>query len=291
MENGIDLHIHSTYSDGTCTPQQLVQLAKDISLGAMSLTDHDTLEGIPVMRELCRQNQIPFIPGIEISTDYYNKTKGIHKEVHMLGYFVDETNTTLLSYLDEFHHLRNHRNEEMVALLQEHGFSITYKDLLEQNKNAVITRANIARYLLDTNQVKSIKHAFDKYLGDDCCCFVQRKKVSCEKAIQMIHEAGGMAFIAHPPLYRLKEKELETLISHLKSEGLDGIEAVYSTYHNNEEQLMKHFAKEYHLLISGGSDFHGSNKPYLHLGKGRGNLYVPFEIYEKIVESHEQTLL
>lgn len=287
MAPGIDLHVHSTYSDGTYTTKELVQYAKNINLLAIALTDHDTVKGNHEMRKLCMEESIDFVSGIELSTQYHFSSST--QEVHLLGLFVDETKPVFHSYEEEFAKSRDMRNQQIVEKLNDHGFSITMNELQKTYPNSVLTRAHIGRYLFDTKQVPSINHAFKQYLGDNACCYVDRKKIETREAISLVHEAGGLAIIAHPPLYNLKAKALDSMICDLKNHGLNGIEAVYSTYHNNEEHDMKALAQKYQLLISGGSDFHGSNKPYIHLGKGRGNLYVPYEIYENLSKIHSHS--
>lgn len=286
MENAIDLHVHSVHSDGTLTVKELVEYAENINLRAIALTDHDSVDGVAEMQKLCREAGIDFVPGIELSTEYTSPDGAFSKEVHLLGYFIDEKNEDFRHYLAEYLHSRLHRNEQMVEKLQAHGISITMEDLETLYPDSVITRAHMARYLFDTKQVKNMNEAFKKYLGDTAPCFVSRKKVSTKDAIALIHAAGGLAVLAHPPLYNLKDKPLNEMISSLTRVGLNGIECVYSTYYNDEEHRMKKFAKEYNLLMTGGSDFHGSNKAYIHLGKGKGNLYVPYELYEKLEKAH-----
>lgn len=288
MEHAIDLHVHSTHSDGTSTPSELVAMAKKIGLTALALTDHDSVSGISTMRNLCLTHGIQFVPGIELSTAYQLPGSNKEIEVHILGYYIDENDKRFNSYLSSYIVSRDKRNEQMVALLQENGLSITIADLKKLYPDSTITRAHLARYLYDTNQVKSMNEAFNKYLGDGAKCYVSRKKVSSKDAIALIHDAKGIAVLAHPPLYNLSLKDQEAMVSALSSYGLDGIEAVYSTYHNGQEAEMKRLAKEYQLIITGGSDFHGTNKPYIHLGSGRGNLYVHDSIYYDMKQYYQE---
>lgn len=285
MDNAIDLHVHSTCSDGTLSVDELADLAEEIHLQALALTDHDCIDGNPRMAALCRGKNIDFIPGVELSTGYLHPS-GKEIEIHVLGYYIQST-PEFSKYLQEYRYNRDHRNEEMIALLNQNGFSFTYQDFLSYFPKGVLTRAHIARYLYDHKMISSIPEAFDKYIGDGCCCYVNRRKVCAEEAITLIHAAGGMAFLAHPTLYHLNYKEIRELISFLGNTGLDGVEGIYSTYKNEEAATIQQYAKENNLLISGGSDFHGANKPYIHLGSGRGNLHVPYSIYEKIQYAHE----
>ena len=274
----IDLHVHSTFSDGTFTPEQLVSAAIDADLSAIAITDHDTTDGISDAKYAATNSNLEIIPGVELSCEYNQK------EVHMLGFYLDDNNPTLAKHLKNFQNSRSARNEEMVQLLAAEGLDISYEQLLADNPDCVITRANIARYLVDHGCVKDMATVFSKYIGDDCRCFVPRKKISPTQAIQLIHEAGGVAFLAHPLLYRMSTVSLNTLVNELASAGLDGIEAIYATYQPGDERNMKKLANDHHLLISGGSDFHGANKPFIRLGSGMGHLFVPYDVLTKIKE-------
>lgn len=170
----------------------------------------------------------------------------------------------------------------MVEALQKEGLSITMEELVAENPDCVITRANIARFLYEHGQIKSVREAFDRYIGDHCKCYVGRLKVASTDAVRLIKEAGGTAILAHPLLYGLSNTNLQKMIDELKPAGLDGLEAIYSTYTTGEEQQMKRLARENGLLISGGSDFHGSNKPDIALGRGRGHLYIPYSVLTDI---------
>ena len=259
----IDLHVHSTESDGTLTPKDLVAEAKKAGLAAFALTDHDTCQGVCKAMPLAASAGIELIPGIELSTDYHGK------EVHIVGLYIDIENEQLLKKTAEYRKCRSERNALMVEALRKEGLSITMEELVAENPDCVITRANIARFLYEHGQIKSVREAFDRYIGDHCKCYVGRLKVASTDAVRLIKEAGGTAILAHPLLYGLSNTNLQKMIDELKPAGLDGLEAIYSTYTTGEEQQMKRLARENGLLISGGSDFHGSNKPDIALGKGR----------------------
>lgn len=279
----VDLHVHSTESDGTLSPEEVVFAAKEAGLSALALTDHDTASGVNKAAPAAAVCGIELIPGIELSTQYQiSSSKNGEKEVHIVGLYIDPDNGTLQQKTAEFRACRDDRNEKMVEALQNEGFSITMKDVIAENPDSVITRANIARYLYNHGEIKSIQEAFDKYIGDGCRCYVGRFKVTPMEAVTLIHEAGGIAILAHPLLYHMSSVNLQRLLDDLKAVGLDGIEAIYSTYTTGEEQLVKKLAAQNNLLISGGSDFHGANKPSIHLGTGRGHLYIPYSILENI---------
>lgn len=272
----IDLHVHSTESDGTFTPKDLVAEAKKAGLAAFALTDHDTCQGVGKAMPCATSAGIELIPGIELSTDYHGK------EVHIVGLYIDIENEQLLKKTAEYRKCRSERNALMVEALQKEGLSITMEELVAENPDCVITRANIARFLYEHGQIKSVREAFDRYIGDHCKCYVGRLKVASTDAVRLIKEAGGTAILAHPLLYGLSNTNLQKMIDELKPAGLDGLEAIYSTYTTGEEQQMKRLARENGLLISGGSDFHGSNKPDIALGRGRGHLYIPYSVLETI---------
>ena len=272
----IDLHVHSTFSDGTNTPQELVSLANKIGLSAMALTDHDTCEGVPFARDAAKGTPLKVIPGIELSTEYH------HTEVHIVGLNIDPDNRELLEATREFRHKREHRNELMIELLRQQGFSITMEELIADNPDAVITRANIARFLVDHGEIGSVNHAFERYLGDDCSCYVPREKITPARACTLIQQAGGIPILAHPVLYHMKKAQLEQLIQELIPYGLKGMEVYYSTYDRGQTKDMKNLADEYGLVATGGSDYHGDNKPYIHLGPGKNNLNIPDSILSKL---------
>lgn len=272
----IDLHIHSTYSDGTQTPSEILEHAHRIGMEAMALTDHDTCDGVKEAIASAITYNIELIPGVELSTEEDGQ------EIHVVGLFIDPENEALCKAMKEFRYARDHRNEMIVEKLKEQGFDITMEALIKDNPNAVITRANIARFLVDHKQIGSVNHAFDRYLGDDCCCYVPRPKISPAKACELITEAGGLPILAHPVLYHMKKDELRNLITKLIPSGLKGIEVYYSTYDRGQERDMKEIAEEFNLLLSGGSDFHGDNKPYIHLGTGKNNLNIPYSLLEKM---------
>ena len=272
----IDLHTHTTESDGSFSPEELILEAKKIGLSAIAITDHDTVAGIEKAMPIAKANQIELIPGIEFSTDFNGK------EVHVVGLYIDINNQHLRTKVKEFKECRDKRNEIMVKNLQQEGFSITMEELLLENPDCVITRANIARFLYEHEMIPSIQTAFEKYIGDHCKCYVNRFKITPMDAVRIIKEAGGTAILAHPLLYRLSKENLQLLIEQMKEAGLDGIEAIYCTYTPSEERQMKALAKKNKLLISGGSDFHGTTKPKLALGTGYGNLYIPYSVLEEI---------
>ena len=273
----IDLHVHSYESDGTLSPTQVVQKAAEAGLYAIALTDHDTVSGIAEALEAGRQYGVRVIPGIEISAA---RNGG---DVHILGYGVDWHATEFLKELDKIRLIRLERNVKMAKLLEDHGFSITYEDLIEKfGDRSTITRAHFARYLYDTKQIGSIAEAFDKYIGQGCPCYLPKEEITIERAMAILRMAGARSVLAHPMLYELGNEGLEELVDRLVELGLYGIEAVYTTYSQDEENYVKKLAKRKGLVLTGGSDFHGDNKPKIAIGKGYGGLYVPADLLNNL---------
>lgn len=281
----IDLHVHSTRSDGTFSPTELVDYAISKNLTAFALTDHDSVDGLAeasVYAESLKAKgmTVPeIIPGIELSTEYQGK------DIHMVGLYIDYHDPDFLKYLRDFIASREERNYKMCAKLREHGIPITYEELLAAFPGSVITRAHYARYMMEHGFIKSIAEAFERYVGDRCPCFVPREKVTPEQGIELITRAGGIPILAHPILYKLGKAHLDDLVGRLKDAGLKGIEVIYSTYDASDERQIRSLARKYDLLESGGSDFHGNNKPGLDLGVGYGKLCVPDYLLDEIKKS------
>lgn len=282
----VDLHVHSSRSDGTLSPARLVDYAMEKKLAAFALTDHDTVDGLDEAMEYAgwlaasrpgSRGIVPeVIPGIEFSTEYRGR------DIHILGLYIDHKNPLLRTHLKTFVDARIERNRKMCRRLQENGISVTYESLLSEFPGSVITRAHYAKYMLMHSYIQTMKEAFDLYVGDQCPCFVPREKVTPIQAVQLILAAGGIPILAHPVLYHMDSAELEKLVRELKNHGLIGLEAIYSTYNESEERNIRTLAARYGLLISGGSDFHGSNKPGLDMATGYGKLFVPYSVLKDI---------
>lgn len=269
--DAIDLHVHSNISDGTLSPKELVLYAKKNQLRAFALTDHDTIKGIAKAKEEGKNHNIEIISGIELSTFYQNT------ELHILGLFIDETNSYFLNKLEQFILEREKRNEKMIYLLNKLGINIRLEDVINVAKDAVITRAHIAKALYLKGFVKSFEEAFEKYIGNNCIAYVSREIITPKKAINLILKAGGIPILAHPFIYNFSQSQLKNVIDELTLLGLKGIEAIYSLHSPQEESFLKQIARNNELLISGGSDFHGTNKPFIDLGCGKGHLYIPYK--------------
>ncbi len=268
----IDLHVHSNRSDGTFSPAQLVELALQKGLRAFALTDHDTVAGIAEAMDAAAGTSVEVVPGIEFSTRY------LEKEIHIVGLDFDWKSPAFAERLRHFQDSRSVRNEIMIQKLQHDGFDISMEQMQEAFGDAVCTRAHIARYLADQGYVSEIPEAFARLIGEGCPYYVPREKVTPMQAVRLIFQCGGIPVLAHPMLYHLAPDDMDTLLRELKKAGLMGIEALYSTHSAADENLVRLMAKQHGLLISGGSDFHGANKPDIELGTGRGNLRIPGHI-------------
>lgn len=277
--NYIDLHVHSSASDGSFTPEEVVELAKNAALSEFALTDHDTVDG--VAQAIAHANSIggiTVIPGIELSC-YYGK-----REIHIVGLFVDYKDSYFLSELQKLKDAREARNERMVQNFVDAGIELTIDELKHGNPNSVITRAHFARVLVEKGYCKDKNEAFDKYLGIGCPFYLPKPKVTPEHVLKLIQDAGGTAILAHPYSYKFSKTEVESLLDYLIPLGIAGIECYYSTYDNGQVQELRSMALAKGLLVSGGSDFHGVVKPDISIGTGRGNLKVPAKLLDLIKE-------
>lgn len=277
----IDLHVHSCYSDGTMTPKELVDLAIDSNLVAMALTDHDTVDGVAEAVAAAEDKNIRVIPGVEVSCEY-TISPSRKKEIHILGYNLDYTQPELVETLSEVAKERDNRNRRMCENLNAAGFPIDYESLTARFDGMILTRAHFARFLLEKGAIPSIDFAFKKILAQDGPYFVSRKYLTPQSGIELIKKAEGIPVLAHPLLYKMSVTELHQLLEELKSYGLCGIEAMYSRNRGNDEAFVRKLAQNFDLFITGGTDFHGTNKPDLELGRGEGNLRVPVMLLENL---------
>lgn len=270
----IDLHTHSTFSDGTFTPLQLVKYAEEKGLKAFALTDHDTTEGIKEAKSI--ETNVEVISGVEISTRYDKK------EIHIVGLYVNENDADLNKQLKYYREKRVTRNFEILEKLNSLGVDITIDDVKESCTGDVISRAHIAKALVSKGFVGSYTEAFDRYLGDNKCAYVPRETLNYEESMELITKAGGVPVLAHPLLYKMSDTNLENMMVKLRQKGLKAVEVYYSTHSNSDTQHIMAMANRVGLIYSGGSDFHGATKPKIDMGTGMGKLAVPYEILEKI---------
>lgn len=285
----IDLHVHSNASDGTFTPAQLVEEAFHNRLSAFALTDHDTIDGVSEAMEAAQHYKqlgkpVTVIPGVELSAEYGKK------DIHILGLLIDIENDTFCNSLKMAQIERENRNEKMADNLRQAGIDISLEELHAAEGDAILTRAHFAKYLLKHGYVSSIQNAFDHYLNENGPYYVPRKYLTPKQAIQLILEADGIPILAHPLLYKFSKEELEALVKQLKTYGLVGIETIYSANMGFDEGYIRGIANKFGLLMTGGSDFHGRNKPNIFLGSGHGNLKIPESILEYLINFKNKEL-
>jgi predicted metal-dependent phosphoesterase TrpH len=283
-QRGIDLHVHSTASDGTLTPAQILELAQAQHLRAIAITDHDTIDGSKEALQVGIPSSLHFLTGVELSAapPPFLRRSG---SFHILGYGLrlddDELNHTLLV----LQHARENRNPAIIESLGRLGFDMTLAEVVEMVGESQIGRPHIARVMLAKGYVHSIDEAFDRYLGTGKPAYVDKYRISCQRALDLIHGAGGIPILAHPYLLSLKDAvEVEKLVILLKKIGLGGIEALYPEHPPRATAFYKELADRHHLLITGGTDFHGSLKPDIQLGIGTGDFRVPFALYEQLID-------
>ncbi len=277
----IDLHVHSTASDGTASPRELAELALRQGLSAVAVTDHDTVLGYPELKEAGEELGIETVPGIEISTKF-------HRAVHILGYYIDPHSPHLEPVLNWVVEDRDKRNREMCRLMAADGLPVNYEDM-KQRFGEVIGRPHFADLLVELGLAKNVKDAFDRYVEKGQRYYVGRTILPIEQAIDIIRLSGGVPVLAHPFQYQLDDAGLRELIEHCIAQGLRGMECRYSGYGPEQSEYLEKLAEEYGLIKTGGSDYHGSNKPKIVLGRGiEENLHVPYEWLENLKEEAEK---
>ena len=279
----IDLHIHTTESDGSLTPSQVVRYAKEKGLKAIAITDHDTIHGNEEAIKEGISAGVEVIPGVEISVDYSQGT------MHMLGYFITTEDPILNEKLTLLQDSRADRNPKIIEKLNKLGLSLTYDEVVQVSGGGQVGRPHIAQILMKKGYTKSIKEAFDKYLGKGAPAYLDKFRLSAVEAITMITDAGGIPVLAHPFTLHLKSSdELDALLKKLVNQGLQGLEVYYSEHDERKTSSYRLLAKRYNLAITGGSDFHGKNMKGIDLGTGRGNLKIPYTALENLKNIWEE---
>lgn len=264
----IDLHVHSNASDGTLSPAEVVSLAAEKGLAAIALTDHDTIAGLPEAMAAARGLPIEIIPGIELSCQYEGE------EIHILGLYVAPEDPAFLEETGRLLVIREKRNDEMIRRFTEDGMALTREELTSGNPDTVITRAHFARILTEKGYVTTTKQAFSKYLKYGSRWCPKKETIEPARALKILTDCKASPVLAHPYQYNLGDAKLEALIASLKEMGLAGLEVYHSSNNQYESGKLKALAVKYGLFPTGGSDFHGTNKPDIEIGSGRGNLRV-----------------
>ncbi len=275
----VDLHLHSTASDGRLSPEEVISKAAALGLAIIALADHDTVDGIvPALREAQKFPQLKVIPAVEVSTDVPSG------EVHILGYFIDYTSRELAETLVRFRHSRERRAQGMVAKLADLGIHIEWQRVREIADTGTIARPHIARAMLEKGYIRSIREAFDKYIGRDGPAYVEREKLTPAEAVELVVQTNGLPVMAHP----LTAPEPEAMVAELKLAGLVGMEAYYNGYTIDEIERLARLANKHGLIVTGGSDYHGlgdSDETMM------GGADVPVESAERLMALAKQRAL
>jgi len=256
-----DLHIHSVFSDGSMTPEEIVKLAASNNIFTIAVSDHDTVEGVKYAKKAGEEYNVEIIPAIELST-FRGKA-----EIHILAYFIDDKNEVLLRKLKEIFQARVNRAKKMVRLLNEQGLDINFAEVKKIAGDDYIGRPHLARVMLEKGYIENIGEAFSRdYIGNDGKAYVSKYKISPEEGILLIKEAGGIPVVAHPAFVNhgdaLNREDIKGLVEH----GLMGIEVYQPKHSSYHVRYYRRIAEDLKLLITGGTDFHGENSPGIELG-------------------------
>ena len=271
----IDLHTHTTLSDGSMTPEELVRYALDKGLAAVAVTDHDNVGGVSRALDEGDKLGIEVIAGVEISVDFST-------EMHLLGYFPNGYSESILKMLEDLRERRELRNHKIVIKLEEIGFDIIMEEVNSKAEGGIVGRPHIARALAEKGYVESMNEAFEKYLGVGKPAYFRKDKLLPQEGIGEIIRAGGIPVLAHPIFIGLPYDRLDRLVGELAGNGLKGIEVFYSWHTEEQTSELLKIAEKYGLLVTGGSDFHGSFKPDIEIGIGTGTLKVPYSLLEAL---------
>jgi len=254
----LDLHIHSTASDGSLTPEQVASRATALNLAVFSITDHDTVQAYDEINEA--NIGIPLIPGVELSAEFSGGT------LHILGYGIDPFEKNLRATLDELQRFRLDRNRKMISNMARLGFDISFEEVLEEAGADMIGRPHFAALMLKKGYVATRQEAFDKYLKKGAPLYLDKKRLEPTEAVELIQNAGGIAVMAHPYQTKLQGDDLRNLVRQLADYGLEGIEAFYSQHSGEQTKEYLNLANEFGLVATAGSDFHGDPKPEIPMG-------------------------
>lgn len=280
----IDLHIHSTASDGTFTPAQLLAMAVQLNLGAIAITDHDSiagsrealLEGVPA--------ELGFLTGVEISAEPPPSYPG-SGSIHILGYAIRLDDPELNRALEKLQEARKSRNPEIVDRLKRLGIEISMEEVESEAGEGQAGRPHIASLLVKKGAAKSIDDAFGRFLSSGRPGYADKFRIECSQAVTLINAAGGIPVLAHPCLLELEtEGQLEDLLQEMISMGLKGLEVYFTDHTAEQTRRFADLARRHELIMTGGTDFHGTTLPNVRMGTGKGGLHVPYALYERLIE-------
>ncbi len=273
------------------TPSEVISHAQKIQLKAIAITDHDTLAGSKAALQSGIPRGLDFLTGVEISAappPFYAGSGSFH----ILGYSLRLEDLELNRALEKLRQARKNRNPAILKRLNELGIALTLDEIRAEIGNGQLGRPHIAQLMVKKKVVTSIDEAFDRYLGTGKPAYVDKYRVECFKVIDLIRGAGGIPVLAHPGLLDTKnDNDLDTLISQLKAMGIQGVEVYYSEHTPDQTLLIAELARRHDLLMTGGTDFHGEIQPEIKMGSGNGNLCIPYELYQKLIQhGHNRSL-
>lgn len=272
----IDLHCHTLHSDGTDTPERLALLGDAAHLTALCLTDHDTLGGIPEFLAMQPRVKTRLLVGTELSCHFLGRS------LHVLGLLVNPADARFQARLEDLRGRRDDRNHRMITRLAELGCPITYEEVQAQAATPLLSRVHFAQALAARGFVRRAPEAFERLIGDDCPGFVPREELSPSEAARWIREAGGVPVVAHPGRFAGAGFRWDEAMAELQRQGLEGLEGYYGEYRAAEQKYFVALATRLGMVVTGGSDYHGSHKPGLRLGTGRGGLKVPDDLLDRL---------
>jgi predicted metal-dependent phosphoesterase TrpH len=273
----IDLHVHSTFSDGTLTPAELLAEAEAAGLTALALTDHDTVSGLPEFQAAAEPSPVRAVPGVEISAEHSGGA------MHILGYFMDPDHPGLQAELHRIQAGRDARNRQMLEKINRLGYELSFDEVSARAGQEIIGRPHFADALIERGVFKNRKEAFRTLLARGARGYVTRYHPTPAECIRLIRAAGGAAVLAHPVTLRLSRGKLRTLVSSLKTVGLAGMEVYYPEHNAGQLRVFEQVARQLRLVRTGGSDYHGAGTPDLKIGRGFGALNVPDRTVEKLL--------
>lgn len=276
-EKLIDLHTHSTCSDGSMSPRELVRHAASKGLAAIALSDHDSVSGVKDAMDEGKKVGVEVVPAIELSVQSETET-------HILGYYIDIDHPLLKEALDSVMDARNRRTLNTCQKLNDLGFNVTMEEAYSIAPSGLIGRAHFARIMMEKGYISSVKEGFDKWLGVGRPAYDGSQALTARQAVELIKNIGGYSYVAHPHLIRISDDELRAFLTDLKKYGLCGIEGYYNEYTPEMQKEFQSMAKELGLKISGGTDFHAKMKPHIEIGIGQGNMKIPYSVLENIRE-------
>jgi len=277
----IDLHCHSIFSDGSKTPEELVALAEEAGLTALALTDHDTTDGLERFMNAGKNSPVQTLHGMELSAEYGETP------LHILGYGFDPSSPTLQEALAWVREGRAARNFQIVEKLNTLGYNLTFEDVRRHSADDLVGRPHFAAALIEKGHFKHKDKVFKQLLGKNCAAYVDRRRLKPGECLEVIRAAGGVPVIAHPGQMRLTRNKLRRLVKKLKEQGLGGLEVWHPSHPPHQVKAFEQICKDFDLIATGGTDFHGALTPDLSLGTGFGNLCVPDDVLEKLFE-HEK---